>query len=56
MSALAAFLVAVCATVMPPCPTEDSINCVWDGPTYGNSQGATFVDIDGTPYFLELTP
>lgn len=52
MTPLMSLIVALLATVAPPCPTEDSINCVWVGPEYGNHRGASFLDIDGTPYYL----
>lgn len=34
-------------TNLPPCPTEDSINCVWDASARGNGKGASFMDILG---------
>lgn len=52
MTGLMALIVAACAAVFPPCATEDSINCVWEGPTMGNHQGATFVDIGGEPFYV----
>lgn len=32
---------------LPPCPTEDSMNCFWDATLQGNHQGQSFVDILG---------
>ena len=38
---------------LPPCPTEDSDNCIWDATTHGNGQGRSFISLDGTTYYLE---
>lgn len=33
---------------LPPCPTEDSVNCQWDAEQQGNGEGRSFtVDSDG---------
>jgi hypothetical protein len=33
---------------LPPCATEDSVSCYWDGPTMGNGTGRSYtVDSDG---------
>lgn len=40
-------------THLSPCPTEDSINCYWDAAVHGNGQGASFVNINDTIYYLE---
>lgn len=37
---------------LTPCATEDSTNCYWDATTHGNGQGRSFIDVDGTAYFL----
>lgn len=36
----------------PPCATEDSPNCVWVASAQGNGEGSSFVDIDGTAYYI----
>ena len=38
---------------LPPCPTEDSDNCIWDATTHGNGQGRSFISLNGTTYYLE---
>jgi hypothetical protein len=41
---------------LPPCPTEDSDNCVWLASEQGNGQGHSFYTIMGdTTYFAEPT-
>lgn len=35
------------SATLPPCESEDSINCYWDAQTMGNGQGSSFVNIDG---------
>lgn len=42
---------------LPPCPTEDSDNCIWLASQQGNGQGHSFYTIMGeTTYFQEPTP
>ena len=37
------------APQLPPCPTEASVSCYWDGDTMGNGMGRSYtVDADGT--------
>lgn len=39
---------------LPPCPTEDSDNCIWLASEHGNGQGQSFYTIMGeTTYFQE---
>jgi hypothetical protein len=38
--------------VLPPCEHEDSSNCSWNAQTTGNGVGDSFVDIDGTTFYL----
>lgn len=33
-------------TPLPPCPTEDSVNCYWDAQTRGNHIGHDVVIIE----------
>lgn len=40
--------------MLPACPTEDSTNCYWDATQHGNGYGNSFVDIDGTAYYLDV--
>lgn len=35
-----------------PCEYEDSTNCVWVASEQGNGAGQSFLDIDGTAYYL----
>ena len=49
---ITALLVAL-ALIMPPCATEDSLNCYWDASASGNGIGQSFIDIDGTAYIIE---
>lgn len=37
---------------LPACETEDSQNCYWDASTRGNGQGQSFIDLNGTAYYL----
>jgi hypothetical protein len=36
------------AATLPPCETEDSINCFWDATARGNGKGQSFIDVDGS--------
>ncbi len=36
------------------CEFEDSTNCVWNAHEQGNGIGESFVDIDGTAYYMNL--
>jgi hypothetical protein len=38
---------------LPPCPSEDSDNCVWDARTMGNGLGRSFVVLEGRLYLEE---
>jgi hypothetical protein len=39
---------------LPPCPTEDSDNCIWLASEHGNGEGHSFYTIMGeTTYFTE---
>lgn len=39
---------------LPPCPTEDSDNCIWHASEHGNGEGHSFYTIMGeTTYFEE---
>jgi hypothetical protein len=38
---------------LPACVEEDSRNCIWNATTEGNGEGVTFVDIEGTAYYLD---
>lgn len=51
--ALTLFMFFEPKTPLPPCPTEDSTNCIWDATTSGNGGGTSFVDINGTTYYEE---
>lgn len=44
--------IRVVATVLRPCPQEDSRNCYWDAGHRGNGIGHSFVDLNGTAYYL----
>lgn len=46
------FIPHALAYAIVPCATEDSTNCVWDSRVQGNGQGASFIDINGTAYYL----
>ena len=41
---------------LPPCPTEDSDNCIWDAAAWGNGQGTSFVQYAGKWYYLDPEP
>ena len=39
---------------LPPCPTEDSDNCIWLASEQGNGEGQSFYTVLGeTTYFTE---
>lgn len=39
---------------LPPCPTEDSVSCVWDAQQQGNGHGRSFTtDEHGTPTYTD---
>ena len=40
------------ASELAPCEFEDSANCYWDASERGNGQGDSFVDVDGTAYYV----
>lgn len=44
--------IAFLVLAIPECPTEDSSNCLWIATQHGNGQGATFLDINGTAYYI----
>lgn len=37
---------------IPACITEDSTNCFWDAHTTGNGTGNSFIDVNGTAYYV----
>jgi hypothetical protein len=39
---------------LPPCVSEDSVNCYWDAARMGNGTGTSFVNIDGVYYYPEV--
>jgi hypothetical protein len=42
---------------LPPCATEDSVSCYWDGPTMGNGHGRSYtVDADGSLTYTDCPP
>lgn len=34
------------------CATEDSTNCYWNAATMGNGTGNSFIDVNGTAYYV----
>ena len=45
------------APQLPPCPTEDSVSCYWDGHTMGNGTGRSYtVDAHGTLTYTDCPP
>lgn len=38
--------------LFPACITEDSHNCFWNAATMGNGTGNSFIDINGTAYYV----
>lgn len=40
------------ALAFTECATEDSHNCFWDATIKGNGQGNSFIDINGTAYYV----
>lgn len=53
-TAVMAAIVLSAPAPLPPCATEDSVSCHWDGSTQGNGKGMTFdVRPDGTLYNVQ---
>lgn len=46
-------ITALFLTILGPCQFEDSTNCVWIAPDSGNDIGSSFIDIEGTAYYIE---
>lgn len=46
-------ITALFPTILSPCHSEDSTNCVWIAPESGNGIGSSFADIDGTAFHLQ---
>ena len=46
-------IAALFLAVLGPCQFEDSTNCVWIAPDSGNGIGSSFIDIEGTAYYLQ---
>ena len=38
---------------LPPCPTEDSEQCIWSADEQGNGSGTDFIRLNGTTYLPE---
>lgn len=56
MALLAAVVILphwIAYTLVPECATEDSSNCYWDANFQGNGQGNSFIDINGTAYYVK---
>lgn len=51
MNAVTLALALLCA-LLTPCASEDAHNCHWSAETAGNGHGTSFIDIDGTAYYL----
>ena len=45
-------IIVTLALLSPPCASEGDTNCYWDASTQGNGQGRSFVDVQGTAYYL----
>lgn len=37
---------------MPACASEDATDCYWDAASAGNGEGRSFVDVDGTAFYV----
>ena len=37
---------------LPDCPTEDSVNCVWNAQEQGNGEGQSFINKDGVTFYV----
>lgn len=40
--------------LLEPCPTEDSVNCFWDGSHSGNGVGTSFWNYEGTTVYFDV--
>ncbi len=45
-------MLLILALVLPPCATEDSNWCQWDGNTRGNKTGVSFVTLADVTFIL----
>lgn len=52
VSGFMAGLAAADPPPLPPCATEDSVNCYWDAQQRGNGEGRSFVNYNGQTYYL----
>lgn len=52
MTTITALALALAAAFSTPCASEDAPNCTWTAAEHGNGLGVSFVDIDGTAYYL----
>lgn len=52
MAALLHLIISILFVFLPPCEYEDSPNCSWDAGSAGNGVGNSFVNLDGTYYYL----
>lgn len=41
---------------LPLCEFEDSENCFWDAKALGNGKGRSFIDLNGTAFYLDGKP
>ena len=46
-------ITALFLAILGPCQFEDSTNCVWIASDSGNDIGTSFIDIEGTAYYIE---
>lgn len=53
MTFLLNLLLAVLASFLPACDSEDSTSCYWDATAHGNGVGVSFIDLGGNVYYLE---
>ena len=37
---------------LPDCPTEESVNCVWNAQEQGNGEGQSFINKDGVTFYV----
>lgn len=51
-SAPVASPVVVKVPELPPCPEEDSEDCIWDATVAGNGEGVSFIQYKGETYYL----
>jgi hypothetical protein len=52
MTTITALALILASAFSTPCASEDAANCVWIAAEQGNGSGTSFVDVNGTAYYM----